>query len=105
MVFAEISGSAVADVAALGSILIPEMKLGLLGAVRGCGQLLGGVARDYHPAVDPDDLLRDLPPALSWKSCLSPGSYPVYLGGLGLMAVAWWFAKRYNFPVPKKVFA
>jgi TRAP-type C4-dicarboxylate transport system permease large subunit len=26
MIFAEISGSAVADVAALGSVLIPEMK-------------------------------------------------------------------------------
>ncbi len=57
--FAEISGSAVADVAALGSILIPGMKAkGLSGAARGRGDVVGGNARGHHPAVDSDDPLR-----------------------------------------------
>ena len=57
--FAEISGSAVADVAALGSILIPgDEGEGLSGAARRRGHVVGGDARGDHPAVDPDDPLR-----------------------------------------------
>ena len=59
MFFAEISGSAVADVAAIGSVLIPAMKRKRYRAtLRGGGHLLVGIARHHHPAVDPDDPLR-----------------------------------------------
>ena len=57
--FAEISGSAVADAAALGSILIPAMKSrGYSKEFAAVGHLVVGDARGHHPAVDPDAALR-----------------------------------------------
>ncbi len=59
MFFAEISGSAVADVAAIGSILMPAMEEARLSqGVRRRDHLVLGLARDHHPALDPDDPLR-----------------------------------------------
>ena len=57
--FAEISGSAVADVAALGSIMIPGMKAkGYPAPLAAVGDVVGRDARGDHPAVDPDDPVR-----------------------------------------------
>ena len=59
MFFAEISGSAVADVAATGSVLIPAMKKkGYSPRFAARDHLVLGLARDHHSAVDPDDPLR-----------------------------------------------
>ena len=47
--FAEISGSAVADVAALGSILIPQMKKrGYACATVGSSNIIVGLTGDHH---------------------------------------------------------
>ena len=57
--FAEISGSAVADVAALGLDHDPRHEgEGLPRSARRGGDVVGRDARGDHPAVDPDDPLR-----------------------------------------------
>jgi tripartite ATP-independent transporter DctM subunit len=96
MVFAEISGSAVADVAAIGSVLIPAMKR-------------RGYTREFAAAVTssaaslaiiiPPSIAMILYGALSDTSIVKlfvAGVIPGILGGLGLMALSYWFAVRYN---------
>ena len=97
--FAEISGSAVADVAAMGSILIPQMKKrGYSKGVLGGGHVIIGIACDHHSPVhshDPVCVLRQyLGGAVVCRRCCAGPS-----GATGLMGVAYAFAKRYNFPV------
>ncbi len=97
--FAEISGPAVADVAAMGSIMIPEMK-----------------RRGYTPAFaaavtsSSASLAIIIPPSIpmilyaasantSVEQLFVAGFVPGILGALGLMGVAYMFAVRYDFPV------
>ena len=59
MFFAEISGSAVAGVAALGTLLIPAMKIArLFQGIRRRDLVLVRQPRHHHPALDPDDPVR-----------------------------------------------
>ena len=96
--FAEISGSAVADVAAMGSILIPQMKK-------------RGYSKEFSAAVTSSSasLAIIIPPSIpmilyaasantSVEQLFVAGLVPGLLGAAGLMAVAYFFAKRYNFP-------
>ncbi len=98
MVFAEISGSAVADVAAIGTILIPQMKR-------------NGYSRTFAAAVTSSaaSLAIIIPPsipmilygAISQTSVLKlfvAGIVPGVMGGLLLMAVTYGLARRYNLP-------
>jgi len=99
MFFAEISGSAVADVAALGSILIPAMKKkGYPGpfaaAVSSSAASLAIIIPPSIPMI--------LYAAMSDSSVVKlfvAGIVPGVLGGLSMMALAYWFAVRYNYPV------
>ncbi|MGB7540754.1 MAG: TRAP transporter large permease [Burkholderiales bacterium] len=97
--FAEISGSAVADVAALGSVLIPAMKS-------------RGYSKEFAAAVmsSAATLAVIIPPSIpmvlyavmaetSVVQLFVAGIVPGIIGGLGLMGMAYWFARRYNFPV------
>ncbi|MEK9920920.1 MAG: TRAP transporter large permease [Luminiphilus sp.] len=97
--FAEISGSAVADVAAMGSILIPQMKK-------------RGYSKEFSAAVTSSSasLAIIIPPSIpmilyaasantSVEQLFVAGVVPGLLGAAGLMTVAYAFAKRYNFPV------
>lgn len=96
--FAEISGSAVADVAALGSILIPQMK-----------------KRGYSPALSAAvtsssaSLAIIIPPSIpmilyatsantSVEQLFVAGVVPGLMGAAGLMGVAYMFAVRYDLP-------
>lgn len=96
--FAEISGSAVADVAAMGSILIPQMKK-------------RGYTKELSAAVTSSSasLAIIIPPSIpmilyaasantSVEQLFVAGVVPGLLGAAGLMAVAYWFARRYNLP-------
>lgn len=99
MFFAEISGSAVADVAALGSILIPAMKK-------------RGYSKEFAAAVTSSSasLAIIIPPSIpmilyavmadtSVVQLFVAGIVPGVLGGFMLMGLAYWFAIRLNFPV------
>ena len=97
--FAEISGSAVADVAALGSILIPAMKRrGYPGpfaaAVMSSAATLAVIIPPSIPMV-----LYAVMADTSVVQLFVAGFIPGIIGGLGLMAMAYWFAVRYDYPV------
>ncbi len=96
--FAEISGSAVADVAAMGSILIPQMKK-------------RGYSAPFAAAVTSSSasLAIIIPPSIpmilyasssntSVEQLFVAGVVPGLLGAGGLMLVAYIFARRYNLP-------
>jgi len=99
MFFAEISGSAVADVAALGTLLIPAMKS-------------RGYSREFSAAVTSSSasLAIIIPPsipmilyaAMAQESAVKifvAGIIPGVLGGLGLMGMSYYYARKYDFPV------
>ncbi|MBX3603998.1 MAG: TRAP transporter large permease [Piscinibacter sp.] len=99
MFFAEISGSAVADVAAIGSLLIPAMKK-------------KGYPKEFAAAVTSSaaTLAVIIPPSIpmilyavmadaSVVQIFVAGIIPGVLGGLGMMGLAYWYARRYDYPV------
>ena len=98
MFFAEISGSAVADVAALGSILIPGMKAKgypapLAAAVMSSAATLAVIIPPSIPMI-----LYAVMAETSVVQLFVAGIVPGIIGGLGLMGMAYWFARRYNLP-------
>ncbi len=99
MFFAEISGSAVADVAAMGSILIPAMKK-------------KGYPKEFAAAITSSSatLAVIIPPSIpmilyavmadaSVVQLFVAGIIPGILCGGGMMAMCYWFAKKRNYPV------
>jgi len=102
MFFAEISGSAVADVSALGSILIPAMKSKgypspLAAAVLSSAATLAVIIPPSIPMI-----LYAVMAETSVVQLFVAGIVPGVLGGLGLMGMAYWFAIRYNLPIEEK---
>ena len=98
MFFAEISGSAVADVAALGSILIPGMKAKgypapLAAAVMSSAATLAVIIPPSIPMI-----LYAVMAETSVVQLFVAGIVPGILGGVALMAMAHRFAIKYNLP-------
>jgi tripartite ATP-independent transporter DctM subunit len=96
--FAEISGSAVADVAALGSILIPGMKAKgypapLAAAVMSSAATLAVIIPPSIPMI-----LYAVMAETSVVQLFVAGIVPGIIGGIGLMAMAYAFARRYDLP-------
>jgi len=99
MFFAEISGSAVADVSALGSILIPAMKSkgypkAVAAAVMSSAATLAVIIPPSIPMI-----LYAVMAETSVVQMFVAGIVPGVLGGFGLMGMAYYFARRYNLPV------
>ena len=98
MVFAEISGSAVADVAATGTVLIPEMKK------RGYSRTLAAAITSSSASlaiIIPPSIPMILYGAIAETSVLKlfvAGVVPGVLGGALLMAVTYILAVRYDLP-------
>jgi tripartite ATP-independent transporter DctM subunit len=96
--FAEISGSAVADVAALGSVLIPQMKKrgysgALSAAVTSSSASLAIIIPPSIPMI-----LYATSANTSVEQLFVAGVVPGLLGAAGLMLVAYIFARRYDLP-------
>ena len=102
MFFAEISGSAVAGVAAIGSILIPAMRK-------------NGYPKPFAAAVNSSaaSLAIIIPPSIpmilygamsntSVVQLFVSGFIPGIVGGLSMMALCYWFAVRHHYPVEEK---
>jgi len=98
MVFAEISGSAVADVAATGTVLIPEMKK------RGYSRTMAAAITSSSASlaiIIPPSIPMILYGAIAEVSVLKlfvAGIVPGVLGGFLLMMVTYLLAVRYNLP-------
>lgn len=98
MVFAEISGSAVADVAATGTVLIPEMKK------RGYSRTMAAAITSSSASlaiIIPPSIPMILYGAIAEVSVLKlfvAGIIPGVLGGFLLMVVTYILAVRYNLP-------
>lgn len=98
MFFAEISGSAVADVAATGSVLIPAMKKKGYSA-RFAAAITSSSAS--LAIIIPPSIPMILYGALSDTSIVKlfvAGILPGIIGGFLLMALCYWFAVRYDLP-------
>ena len=97
--FAEISGSAVADVAALGSILIPAMKKkGYPGAFAAAVTSSSATLAVIIPPSIPMILYAVMAQS-SVVQLFVAGIVPGVLGGFLMMVVAYRFAVHYNYPV------
>ncbi len=97
--FAEISGSAVADVAALGSILIPEMKKrgykkAFAAAVTSSSASLAIIIPPSIPMI-----LYAVSAETSVEQLFVAGVVPGLIGAAGLMGVAYLSARKYNLPI------
>jgi len=97
--FAEMSGSAVADVAALGSILIPAMKrkgypTAFAAAVTSSAATLAVIIPPSLPMI-----LYAVMSGSSVVELFVAGVVPGALGGLMMMAVAYWMAVKHGYPV------
>jgi tripartite ATP-independent transporter DctM subunit len=97
--FAEISGSAVADVAALGSVMIPQMKqrgysAPLAAAITSSSASLAIIIPPSIPMI-----VYAVSANTSVEQLFVAGVVPGLLGAAGLMGVAYAFARRYDLPV------
>ena len=97
--FAEISGSAVADVAALGSILIPAMRrkgypTAFAASVTSSASTLAVIIPPSIPMI-----LYAVMSGSSVVELFVAGIIPGVLGGLLMMVVAYVVSVRHNFPV------
>lgn len=96
--FAEISGSAVADVAALGSVMIPQMKkrgysAPLAAAITSSSASLAIIIPPSIPMI-----VYGVSANASVEQLFVAGIVPGLLGAVGLMLVAYAFAVKYNLP-------
>ena len=102
MFFAEISGSAVADVAALGTLLIPAMKS------RGYSKEFAAAVTSSSASlaiIIPPSIPMILYAAMAQESAVKifvAGIIPGIIGGVGLMALCYYYAWKYNFPVEQR---
>ncbi|MEM7375313.1 MAG: TRAP transporter large permease [Bacteroidota bacterium] len=96
--FAEISGSAVADVAAIGSVLIPAMKEkhykpSFAAAITSSSASLAIIIPPSIPMI-----LYATLADVSVVKLFVAGILPGVIGGVAMMGLAYYFARKYNLP-------
>lgn len=102
ILFAGLSGSAVADTSALGSMLIPAMEKN--GYSRQFAAAVTAASSVIGPIIPPSGIMiiyafiMGVSPAALFAAGIVPG---LMVGG-GLMAVTYYLAKKHDFPVASK---
>lgn len=102
MIFAGISGTAIADTASLGSILIPAMQkegydADFSCAVTAASSCIGPIIPPSMPMIIAGTLT-----GLSVGRLFLAGAVPGVLLGVSLMVVAWYLSKKRNYPKGEK---
>ncbi len=99
MLFAGLSGSAVADVSALGSMLIPAMEKN--GYSRKFAAAVTAASSVIGPIIPPSGIMIIYAYVMgeSVAALFLAGIVPGVLVGIGLMTVVGFLAKRHDFPV------
>ena len=102
MLFAGLSGSAVADTSALGSMLIPAMEK--QGYTRRFAAAITAASSVIGPIIPPSGIMIIYAYVMgeSVAALFLAGIVPGVLVGLGLMGMVTLLANRYNFPVASK---
>ncbi|MCB2053222.1 MAG: TRAP transporter large permease [Geminicoccaceae bacterium] len=102
ILFAGLSGSAVADTSALGSMLIPAMEKN--GYSRRFAAAITAASSVIGPIIPPSGImiLYAFIMNVSVAGLFAAGIVPGLLVGLGLMAMVWWLAGRRGFPVASR---
>jgi tripartite ATP-independent transporter DctM subunit len=98
MIFAAVSGSSVATTFAIGAIIIPALikhgyPTNYAAALQATSAELGVVIPPSIPMI-----LYAVMAETSVVQLFVAGIVPGVVGGFGLMAMAYWFARRYNLP-------
>ena len=98
MLFGAISGSGIADVAAIGSIVVPMMReqkysMPFTASLLGCAGSLGTIIPPSIVMV-----ILGVTMGVSIGRLFLAGIIPGILLGLGLMALSWFFAKKEKYP-------
>jgi len=99
MLFAGLSGSAVADTSAIGSMLIPAMEK--QGYTRKFAAAITAASSVIGPIIPPSGIMIIYAYVMgeSVAALFLAGIVPGILVGVGLMVVVSWMADRYDFPV------
>ena len=99
MLFAGLSGSAVADTSAIGSMLIPAMVKN--GYTRKFSAAITAASSVIGPIIPPSGIMIIYSYVMgeSVAALFLAGIIPGILVGLGLMLMTWVMAQRYDFPV------
>lgn len=102
MIFAGISGTAIADTASLGAILIPAMEkegydVDFSCAVTAASSCIGPIIPPSMPMIIAGTLT-----GLSVGRLFIAGAIPGILLGMSLMVMAWYLSKKRNYPKGKK---
>ena len=102
MLFAGLSGSAVADTSAIGSMLIPAMVKN--GYSRKFSAAITAASSVIGPIIPPSGIMIIYSYVMgeSVAALFLAGIVPGILVGLGLMLMTWVMAQRYDFPVATK---
>lgn len=103
MIFAGISGTALADTASLGAVLIPAMKdegydAGYSVAVTASSSTIGPIIPPSLPMIIAGTLT-----GISVGKLFVAGIIPGILLGLGLMALSYYYAIKRNYPKRERV--
>lgn len=99
ILFAGMSGSAVADTSALGTMLIPAMEKN--GYSRRFAAAVTAASSVIGPIIPPSGILviYAVVMEISVGGLFAAGIVPGVMVGAGLMAVTWYLAKKRNYPV------